>query len=288
MRNPSIVVGTDGTDCGTSAVEWAAAEALRRRAPLHIVHAFDWDWTESRLDIGNEYIDVARLLAEGVVSAAHDRARALAPELEIETDTLIGHAAARLVEVSRGAQLLVVGSRGRGGFAGLLLGSVSQRMATHAPCPVVVVRGHAMPDGPVVVGADDSAGTDHVLEHAFEAAATREASLTVVRSYLPVIPLWLADVRPADVDTPSQDADERARLDELLTPWITKYPQVKVDVVLTHDSAAAALVAASATAQLVVIGSHGHGVIGGALLGSAGFPLLHHAKCPVLVVRPEA
>ncbi|MEV4346472.1 universal stress protein [Actinoplanes sp. NPDC049596] len=288
MRKPIIVVGTDGTTCGSAAVEWAADEARRRRMPLRIVHAFDWDWNESRLDIGNEYIDVARLLADSVVSAARDRARALAPDVEIETDTLIGHASPRLAEASRDADLLVVGSRGRGGFAGLLLGSVSQRMATRAACPVVVVRGQVTPEGPVVVGADDSPGSDRVLETAFAAAAARDAVLTVVRSYLPVIPLWLADVRPSEVETPAQDSDERARLHEQLAPWIEKYPQVKVEVVLTHQSAAAALVAASAGAQLAVIGSHGHGAIGGALLGSAGLPLLHHAECPVLVVRPEA
>ncbi|GAA0504739.1 hypothetical protein Ade02nite_70650 [Paractinoplanes deccanensis] len=288
MRNPSIVVGTDGTACGTAAVEWAAGEALRRGAPLRIVHAFDWDWSESRLDIGNEYIDVARLLAEGVVAAARDRALAVAPAIDVETDTLIGHAGPRLTEVSRGAALLVVGSRGRGGFAGLLLGSVSRRMALHAPCPVVVVRGRPTPDGPVVVGVDDSPGAEAVLGTAFEAAAARGAELLVLRSYLPVIPVWLAGVRAPDLETPAQDEAERDRVTELLEPWADKYPRVTTRLVITHKGAAAALVGASANAQLVVIGSHGHGVVGGTLLGSAGLQLLHHAGCPVLVARPEA
>ncbi|WP_127507979.1 universal stress protein [Actinoplanes solisilvae] len=285
MRNPSVVVGTDGTACGTAAVEWAAAEARRRRAPLRIVHAYEWDWHESRFDIGNEYIDVARAIAEAIVSAARDRARALAPGIEIESRTLIGHAAAGLLRVSRDAALLVVGSRGRGGFAGLLLGSVSQRVATQATCPVVVVRGRANPTGPVVAGLDETPAAEPVLETAIENAAARQAPLTVVRAFLPVIPLWLANVRPADVDTPDEDAVQRAAVNELLEPWAEKYPQVPVNVVLTHDGAAAALVHASAGAQLVVVGDHGHGVVSRSLLGSAGQQLLHHSECPVLIVH---
>jgi nucleotide-binding universal stress UspA family protein len=285
MRNPSVVVGTDGTACGTAAVEWAAAEARRRRAPLRIVHAYEWDWHESRFDIGNEYIDVARAIAEATVSAARDRARALAPGIEIESRTLVGRAAPGLLQVSRDAALLVVGSRGRGGFAGLLLGSVSQRVATQASCPVVVVRGKADPSGPVVAGLDETPAAEQVLETAIESAAARGAALTVVRAFLPVIPLWLANVQPADVDTPSEDAVQRAAVNELLEPWIEKYPHVPVNVVLTHDGAAAALVHASTGAQLVVVGNHGHGVVSRSLLGSAGQQLLHHAECPVLIVR---
>jgi nucleotide-binding universal stress UspA family protein len=183
---------------------------------------------------------------------------------------------------------VVLGHRGRGGFAGLRLGSVSQRVATHTPGPVVVVRGHADADGPVVAGVDDSPAADLVLESAFAAAAGHGCPLVALRSYLPVIPLWLADVRPADVDTPDQDATERADLRARLEPWRGKYPRVPVEVVLTHDSAAAALVEASGRARLVVVGSRGHGPLAGALLGSAGLQLLHHADCPVYIVRAPA
>ncbi|MCM4085169.1 universal stress protein [Paractinoplanes hotanensis] len=285
MRKPGVVVGTDGTACGSAAVEWAAREARRRRVPLHIVHAYEWDWHESRFDIGNEYIDVARAIADATVSAARDRARAVAPGIEIEIKTIIGHAVPGLLSASHDAALLVVGNRGRGGFAGLLLGSVSQRVAIHAPCPVVVVRGRTNPTGPVVAGLDESPVAEQVLEAAFETAGARGVALTVVRAFLPVIPLWLTNVRPVEVDTPAEDAIQRAAVDELLAPWAEKYPQVPVRVVLTHDSAAAALVSASADAQLVIVGSHGHGIVGGALLGSAGQQLLHHAECPVLTVR---
>ncbi|SNY66075.1 universal stress protein [Paractinoplanes atraurantiacus] len=282
MRNPAVVVGTDGTACGTAAVEWAAGEARRRGAVLRIVLAYDWDLHDSRFAIGSEYADVARNLAETTVAAAHSRARALEPGIKIETDVLPGYAVPRLLEASTGAALLVVGSRGHGGFAGMLLGSVGRKMALQAPCPVVVVRGRNAPAGPVVAGLDDS---DAMLATAFEAAAARETGLTVVRAVRPAVPLWLG-VPAAAVPLPEDDDTERKQLAAQLAPWIEKYPRVPVTTVLSHDSAAAALVTASARAQLVVVGSHGHNNVSGALLGSTGLQLLHHAHCPVLIDRP--
>ncbi|MFF5084533.1 universal stress protein [Actinoplanes sp. NPDC000266] len=317
MRNPAVVVGTDGTACGTAAVEWAAGEARRRGAPLRIVLAYDWDLHDSRFAVGSEYADVARNLAETTVAAAHSRARALEPGIKIETDVLPGYAAPRLLEASTGAALLVVGSRGHGGFAGMLLGSVGRKMALQAPCPVVIVRGRTAPAGPVVAGLDhagpvvashdaaadagpvvasrDAAAdagpvvaglddSDAMLATAFEAAAARETGLTVVRAVRPAVPLWLG-VPAAAVPLPEDDETERRQLAAQLAPWIEKYPRVPVTTVLSHDSAAAALVAASAKAQLVVVGSHGHNNVSGALLGSTGLQLLHHAHCPVLIDR---
>jgi nucleotide-binding universal stress UspA family protein len=286
MSTRAIVVGTDGTTSSKAAVDWAAREAQRRRLRLHIVHAFDWDWHDPQYDIGHEYIDINRKLAEAVVAAAIDQARTVAPAVDVDGDTLIGHAAPRLLDVAQHTELLVLGSRGRGGFGSLLLGSVSQRVATHAGCPVVVVRGRGdVDEGPVAAGVDDSPTADIVLAAAFDAAADRGCALTVVRAYLPVIPLWLADVSAADVDTKAQDIAERTELDRQLAPWRDKYPQVPVETVMTHGSPASALVHLSARAQLVIVGSRGRGVVAGALLGSTGLQLLHHADCPVHIVR---
>ena len=288
MKTRAIIVATDGTTTSTAAVLWAAREAHRRDRPLRVVHAFDWEFDEARYDIGAEYIDVGRQFAEAVVANAIDQARTVAPRIRIEGDTLIGHAAARLLAVADSAELMVLGNRGRGGFTSLLLGSVSRRVATHAPCPVVIVRGHGhAADGPVAVGVDDSPAAEHVLETSFEAASGRGCGLTVVHAYLPTIPLWLGDVPAADVDTPDQDADERARLEQLLTPWRSKYPEVPVETMLSHDSAAAVLVGVSHKAQLVIVGSHNHGVIAGTILGSTSMQLLHHADCPVYITRPH-
>lgn len=285
MRTYPIHVGVDGTDHSKAAVRWAAREARRRGRPLRVTHVFDGEWLEARYGMRNEYFDLAREQAEGVVANAVYEARMVVPGLQIEADPVIGHPAARLLADADDAELIVLGSRGHGGFAGLMLGSVSQRVATHAPCPVVVVRGRDDADGPVAAGVDDSSAADLVLETAFTQAAADDCGLVVVRSYLPAIPLWLRDVNAADVDTPDQDTDERARLDEQLAPWRAKYPGVPVEVVLTHQGAAGALVEVSKRARLVIVGSHGHGVIAGALLGSAGLQLLHHAECPVYIAR---
>jgi nucleotide-binding universal stress UspA family protein len=287
MKTRHVIVGTDGTEQSRTAVIWAAREAQRRGVPLRIAHVFEWDWEESRYSIGNEYIDVSRRLAEAVVDNASRLAQETAPRIVIEADTLIGHAAGRLLDIADQAELMVLGHRGRGGFAGLRLGSVSQRVATHAPGPVLVIRGRENLDGPVLAGVDDSPAADHVLETAFEAATAHETGLSIVRSYLPAIPLWLDNVRPSEVETPEQDTAELARLEEQLAPWRAKYPGVAVETVLTHDAAASALVGASRCAQLVVVGSRGRGPVRGALLGSVGLQLLHHAECPVLIARPH-
>ena len=289
MRTNAVIVGTDGTDNSKKAVRWAAREAQRRNLPLRVVHAFDWEWREARYDMSQEYLELSRKQAEGITANGVYEARTVAPRLAVEGDAVIGHAAAQLLADAADAELLVLGSRGRGGFASLLLGSVSQRVATHAPCSVVVVRGCGDDaEGPVVVGVDDSPVADLVLEAAFDQASARGGTLTVVRAFLPALPLWLGTVRAADVETPDQDAVERARLEEQLAPWRAKYPGMRVEVVLTHDSVAGALVEASKYAQLVVVGSRGHGAIAGTLIGSAGLQLLHHAECPVYIARSTA
>ena len=286
MKTKEILVGTDGTAASQAAVQWAAGEAERRHRLLRIMHVFDWEWRSARYESGTEYIDVSRQLADAVVAGASAQARAVAPAVQLELDTLIGNPAPCLLEAAAEAELVVLGSRGRGGFASLLLGSVSQRVATHATCPVVVVRGRGnVTEGPVVVGVDDSPRAEHVLATAFEAATGRETSLAVIRTYLPSPPLWMAGVPVADYATPKEDAEEHARVEELLAPWRHKFPEVKVDVMVSHDSPAAVLTGVSHGAQLVVVGSHGHGSIAAALLGSTGLQLLHHADCPVLIAR---
>ncbi|GAA4603695.1 nucleotide-binding universal stress UspA family protein [Actinoplanes octamycinicus] len=297
MRTTGIVVGTDGTDTSDLAVDWAAREAHRRGVALRIVHAFDWDWRESRFEVGNEYVDAARQQAEGVIAAAVERVQGIAPDLAVQTFTLIGQAVPRLLESARGAQLMVLGSRGRGGFAGMLLGSTSQRVATHAPCPVVVVGPQPAADDvptatgdhrsttagdnrPIAAGVDDSPSADLVLETVFTMADAQGAPIRIVHACPPVIPPWLTP------DSAAVDADRADRLAEQLEPWRSKFPDVPVDVVLSPASPPAALVEASRTARLVIVGSHGHGLVTGTLVGSTSLQLLHHAACPVYVTRP--
>jgi nucleotide-binding universal stress UspA family protein len=289
MRVKPIIVGADGTDRSKAAVRWAAREAQRRGLPLQVVHAYEWEWDGARYDMSGSYLDDAVQHAEGVTATAAYEARVVAGELDVEGDPVIGDAAARLLADAETGELVVLGSRGRGGFGSLLLGSVSQRVATHAPCSVVVVRGRGdVTEGPVVAGVDDSTSAEDVLETAFDEAGGRGCRLDVVRSFLPPVPLLLAKAPDADVATAEVDAEERARLEEQLAPWREKYPDVPVKVVLTHVGIVSVLVSASRRAQLVIVGSRGHGVIAGTMLGSAGLQLLHHSDCPVYIVRSAA
>jgi nucleotide-binding universal stress UspA family protein len=274
-----------GYGSGDLAVEWAAREARLRRRPLHIAHILEWDGDEARAAIGSTYVERVWSASAAITDAAVRHARDAEPEVDVTADTFVGQPADRLLELAREAELMVVGYRGRGGFAGLRLGSVGQRVATRAPGPVVVVRGRPRPDGVVVAGIDDSPAADQVLDAAFAAAAARTAGLVVVRSYAPAVQVWVASVRSADIATTEPDATARAVVEEQLAPWRDKFPEVPVEIRLTRDAIVPVLVGATAEAQLVVVGSRGRGPIRGALPGSTGLHLLRHAECPVLVAR---
>jgi nucleotide-binding universal stress UspA family protein len=287
MRTPTIVVAVDGAPPSEATVQWAAREADRRGIRLSVVHVLEWDGYNGRYDYSGAYFDMARKLAETVTATAADIACRIAPAVEVTQATLVGHPAARLLEAAKGAELLVVGSRGHGGFAELMLGSVSQRVATHAPCPVVVVRGRSAAAGPVAVGVDDAESSAHVLDTAFSAAAAQHTGLVAIHAYLPAIPLYYQDVAASTIDTPEQDDAERQRVEERIAPWRAKYPQVTVETLLSHDSAASVLTGVSHGTQLIVVGTRGHGAVAGTLLGSTGLQLLHHADCPVYLDRPR-
>lgn len=286
MRRETIVVATDGTGSSRAAVRWAAREADRRGVALRVLHVLDGEWAEAHHEFGDDRVAPARKAAEGIARGGVALAHEISPGLPCAIDVLIGNPVARLIAATADAGLLVLGSRGRGGFASLMLGSVSQRVAVHAHCPVAVIRGRGdVTTGSVAVGFDESPRAEQVLCTAFEQAAARGTGLTVIRTYLPVLPLYLAGVAAADVSTAEQAAIERDRFERQLTPWREKFPDVAVEALLSQDSAAAVLNSVSHSAQLVVVGSRGHGTIAGTLLGSTGLQLLHHADCPVLLDR---
>lgn len=187
-----------------------------------------------------------------------------------------------LQERSTDAGMLVLGSRGHGGFAGLLAGSTAVSVTAHAHCPVVVVRdGQAATSGPVVVGVDGSESSLRALGFAVERAEQRDVPLRVIRVWEPPGERWV----PPGFDPEEATATERAAAEEELARWRETFPDVEVDLRVSPGNPAALLVEASREAQLVVVGSRGRGGLRGMLLGSVSQQLLQHAHCPVAVVR---
>ena len=285
MTRP-IVVGVDGSPSSLDAVDLAARQARPRGASLRVVHAFVWPYLGAPLGPspvgppeGGLQHDAERLLAEAL-----ERARAAAPDLDVDGEIVTGMAAAVLVEESRAATMIVLGDRGLGGFTGLLVGSVAVQLAAHAHCPVLVVRGRRQATGSVVLGVDGSPQGALAVMHAFEEASLRGADLLAVHAWLDPVPLQAGDVLPVLYETDALEAEEARLLAEAIAGCRERYPDVVVREELVRAPARACLIDRSAQAQLMVLGTRGRGGIGGLLLGSVSQSLLHHADCPVLVV----
>ena len=277
-----VVVGVDGSASAYRAVEWAAGEAHRRGVGLRLVRAFSWTTADHPTGwvarYRNEMLDVSRRQVARAVRVAADTQS----DVEAESQVAIGAPIEVLSSEARRAQLLVLGDRGLGEVAGLVLGSVAVSLAASGACPVVVVRGErAGADGAVVVGVDGSPVSEAALAFAFDAAAARGVDLVAVHAWSPTaIDEELASLVEWDASA------ESAVLAERLAGWGQKYPQVAVRRTVVRDGAVRALVTASAGAQLVVVGSRGRGNAAGLLLGSVSHGVLHGAHCPVAVVRP--
>jgi nucleotide-binding universal stress UspA family protein len=290
MSGRPIVVGYDGSQSARTALGWALDEGARTNAPVHLVYVAEWPVGMAPLapgPLGSPDAPPRREAQELVDATAADE-RTARPGVVITTAVFDGPPVPVLLEQSRRARLVVLGNRGRGGFAGLLLGSVSVEVSAHAHCPVVVVRGPerpAEPGAPVVVGLDGSPQSRLALGFAFEAAAARKVGVEAISSWLPPRPPWPADVRPLGADAEELEAAERHAMAETVRAEQDKHPGVEARVRVVMSPPAHTLVEASRVAQLVVVGSRGRGGFTGLLLGSVSQQVLHHAECPVAVVR---
>jgi len=283
----AVVVGIDGSESAREATRWAAREAERRGVPLRLVAAAPW--TSYRPigvpALGQEYgRRVVEEQAGEHLAGATGIAVEAVPGLRVQQEVRGGEAPVVLREESEHAALVVLGSRGRGGFTALLLGSVAIAVAAHATSPVVVVRGTPT-NGPVLVGTTSEDGQDDAaLGFAFEEATLRGVHLVAVHAVTEaVLDPFLVPL----VDWSALQSEEERRLRDRLAPWSGKFPGVAVDTVVVMDGAARELVSRSDAAGLVVVGSRGRGTVTGPLLGSVSQAVLHHAACPVAVVRPE-
>ncbi|MGI8334285.1 universal stress protein [Actinomadura scrupuli] len=281
-----VIVGTDGSPPATAAVLWAAGEAARRSLPLRIVHVKEpWSY-------GTPYYPapgVLDQLAESgkqIVAEAAQAAREHRPDVEIETEIVYGPVAQSLREQSADGFETVVGHRGFGGFTGMLLGAVSLRVAGHAAGPVVVVRGDTDGDrGEVVAGIDPAEDPAPVLDHAFDAAGIRGARLRIVHTWqLLAPPVDFSGT--ADVEEIAQAV--RTDVDKAVAPWRERHPEIEVVTVVGRDHPVRALTESSAQADLVIVGSRNRSALGLMHLGSVSHGLVHHAHCPVAVVRARS
>lgn len=292
MSTPSatrpVVAGIDGSDHSLAALRWAAAEARRRSAPLWVVHAFDLVRAEFFALEEPAFVAAERRAAEKILDTAVRQARELAGHVEVRPVLEAGTPPVVLLRQSALADLVVLGSRGRGDFTSLLLGSTSLQVAMHAHCSVVVVR--AADDetpgpsaGRIVVGTDGSPQSERAVGFAFERAQEQGLGITAVRALL--APTMYISTFPVE-DWRQLKVQERAALAESLALWRKQYPGVDVVEKSIPGEPAKVLIDESAGAELLVVGSHGRGGFGGLLLGSVSHAALHHAHCPVAVLRP--
>jgi nucleotide-binding universal stress UspA family protein len=280
MRS-DITVGFDGSPASDRALRWAAREAELRGAELTVVYVYDRHPHE--VDPGGEiHAAAAEKLARAVVDGGVAAAVKIAPTAAVRGLALFGPVSATLVNAAERGSTIVVGNRGRGGFRSLLLGSVSEQVATHAVGPVVVVRGRPDPTGPIVVGIDGSPPAEDALGVAIAEADLRQVPVTAVWAYPVPDPTVVPKGRPYVFD----EQDRREAVAPAIERWRETFPNVHVDVDVVEGGAAGALIDASSSAQLVVVGTRGRGGFAGLRLGSIGLHLLHHAHCPVLVLRP--
>ncbi|MBV8350490.1 MAG: universal stress protein [Mycolicibacterium sp.] len=289
-----IIVGVDGSTCSKLAVVWAAREAAMRNVPLKVVHVAypaigefsGWGLSPAPLpmDIGQFQERQARTVVDDAIAAARAAVEGN-DRVQISSEVLWSTLVPTLVDLTKEAQMMVVGCRGQGALARVLLGSVSTALVHHAHCPVGVIHGDASrPAGsgqaPVLVGIDGSAASELATAIAFDEASRRGVDLVALHAWSdadwPEFPVMEASA----IKATAEDV-----LAQRLAGWWERYPDVTVRRVVVFDHPARHLLERSESAQLVVVGSHGRGGFAGMLLGSVSSAIVHAAHVPVVVAR---
>jgi nucleotide-binding universal stress UspA family protein len=279
MATMPIVACVDGSEESLRAAEWAAREAQRRSAPLRLVSAAVMPpRMHAHSGVPRTVADALRGESVRALSAAVARAEEVSSRLLIDASVLAGPPAVTVTASGSGALMLVVGARGAGGFAAMLLGSVSRYAAMHAPCPVIVVREETCAvHGEVVVGIRDPLDISAALGLAFDEAAVRGAGLVAVHCWN-----GLSATFPGADSRQLADGAER-NLAKALAPWRDKYPGVNVRCDVVPDHPGHVLASYTGRADLMVIGRQRHGGVGG-----VQHALLNHAHGPVAVIPRQS
>jgi len=280
-----IVVGIDADHPVEQVLATAAELSSATGHPIHVVNATGESvvpWTAEMLQ--RQEVKVSRLrdrLRDG--SGSH-----------IESETVVASPAGALVEASQDAHMVVISSGQLGSTSAALLGATASQVAAHAGCPVLVVpHDRLVPTrGPVVVGVDADEHSAAAVALAFAEASRRSAPLVAVHAWWHDLPEYLIDAWTLQRDEQEAIATRRLEMSEMLAGGRVDYPDVDVLEVITRDTTVAALCTAADDAQLLVVGTRGHGGFTGLLLGSVSTRLIHRSPCPLLVVPsrrpPEA
>jgi len=286
-----IVVGVDGSAASTAPLRWATQEAAMRNVELTIVHAAAPPMPESSLiawsgPAPSEILRRQKEEADRVLTAAAKTAGDTAAGVRIHTEPIDGAPVPALLDLSEKAELMVVGRRGGSSLTGVTFGSVSNALVHHAHCPVAIIHDEpasAAPsaDAPVVVGIDGSPASERATALAFDEASWRGVDLVALHASVDSDPFGIHELEWAVAEPKAMEA-----LAERLAGWQERYPDVNVQRVLIFDRPAHHLLEQAETAQLVVVGSRGHGELTGRLLGSVSSAVMQATHTPVIVARP--
>lgn len=286
-----VLVGVDGSSGAVAAVGWAVAEAILRRTQLTVVHvvkplaASTLTWPGGR--IPEEVLQIQDNDATTVIADAMNVVEdsiGSGDRPQIRSELLFGAVVPSLVELSKDADMLVVGPRGRSGQHRRPLGETSGGLIRHARCPVAIVHGQSPSREsaglPVLLGTDGSPASELATEIAFSEASWRGVDLVALHV--------LADTDMSSLysmEWSALQSSVRKPIAERLAMWEERYPDVSANLEVQFERPARQLIDESEHSQLVVVGSHGRGGFAGMLLGSVGAAVAQEAAVPVIVAR---
>lgn len=292
-----VVVGYDGSPAAQEALRWAAREARARHASVHVLHIQPPLPAEAvGYSVASGAPDEFEQAGHALLEQAKDIVRQVEPYVTVTTS--LEHEAvtpALLDASSSGASVLVMGSRGRGGVAGLLLGSTSTQVSSHASCPVIVLHDPEQRSyngeptefaGRVVLGLDGSELSRDAMAFAFEYACRHGLGLTALHTWDVPLPETVPPMVVSRDELDDVQEDELKLTARQLAAFTEQHPEVDLKQKVVRGSAESVLVSAAKDAALVVVGSRGRGGFLGLVLGSVSQALLQNAVSPVAVVRP--